>query len=130
MTRTAALGEPDPALRRIADLVVAAQAEGVAAVRDGVAAGDVDAACRSRIAAAGFGDRFVHPTGHAVGLDVHEEPILRAGAAARLRRRMAVTVEPGVYVPGLGGVRVEDTVLVTDADADVLTRAPRELAVL
>lgn len=130
MTRTAALGEPDPALRRIADLVVAVQTAGVAAVVAGAAAGDVDAACREPITAAGHGDGFLHPTGHGVGLDVHEHPILRPGARATLRPRMAVTVEPGVYVPGLGGVRVEDTVLVTDGHADVLTAAPRELAVL
>lgn len=130
MTRTVALGEPDPALRRLADLVVEAQAAGVAAIAAGVTAGDVDAACRDRIAAAGHGDHFVHPTGHGVGLDIHEAPILRAGARATLRPRMAVTVEPGVYVPGFGGVRVEDTVLVTGGRADVLTDAPRELVVL
>lgn len=130
MTRTVALGEPAAELRETYELVRTAQAAGVAAVRDGVTAGEVDAACREPITAGGRGDRFVHPTGHALGLEIHEEPILRSGSTARLSRRMAVTVEPGVYLPGLGGVRIEDTVAVAADAAQILTLSPKELVVL
>ena len=134
MTRTIALGRPRPELATLHALVAEAQRAGVAAVADGVPAGDVDAACRDRIAAGGRAEAFLHPTGHALGLEIHEEPILRAGATATLTHRMTVTVEPGVYVAGLGGVRIEDTVVVGPASgptgAEILTRAPRDLLVL
>jgi len=134
MTRTVALGPPRPELVALHALVRDAERAGVAAVAEDVAAGDVDAACRERIAAAGHAADFLHPTGHALGLEIHEAPILRAGATARLTSRMTVTVEPGVYVAGLGGVRIEDTVVVGPArgpaGAETLTRAPRDLLVL
>lgn len=130
MTRTVALGPPPSELREVYELVRVAQDAGVAAVRDQAAAGEVDAACREVITAGGHGERFVHPTGHGLGLEIHEEPILRGGSAARLARRMAVTVEPGVYLPGLGGVRIEDTVVVTADAAQILTLSPKELVVL
>lgn len=130
MTRTVALGDPGAQLRAVHDLVRGAQSAGVARVRAGVAAADVDAACRDLIAAGGRGEEFVHGTGHGVGLEIHEEPILRREATARLTDRMVVTVEPGVYLPGLGGVRIEDVVLVTPDGAELLTTAPTELIVL
>jgi Xaa-Pro aminopeptidase len=134
MTRTVALGRPAAELAAVYELVREAQAAGVAAVGDGVAAGAVDAACRDRIAAGGRADAFLHPTGHALGLEIHEEPILRAGATATLANRMAVTVEPGVYLAGLGGVRIEDTVVIGTPPAHggvrLLTRSPRDLLVL
>lgn len=133
MTRTVALGDPGEELRAIYELVRTAQQAGLDAVGDGVAVADVDAACRQVIAAADRGDQFVHPTGHGLGLDVHEQPILTGSppsGVATLRSRMAVTVEPGVYVPGLGGVRIEDVVVVTDGAGDVLTSTPKDLVVL
>lgn len=130
LSRTLALGDPGPAARRLHAAVRAAQQAGVAAVRAGVAAGDVDAACRDLLAADGLGHAFVHPTGHALGLEIHEPPILRAGATARLPARATVTVEPGAYVPGTGGVRIEDTLLVTPGRAESLTPATTELVVL
>lgn len=130
MTRMVALGEPDPSLRHVVDVVAEAQRAGVAAVTAGVSAGDVDAACRAVITDAGYGESFSHGTGHGVGLEIHEEPILRPDARATLRSRMTVTVEPGVYLPGLGGVRIEDTVAVTPGGPDVLTRSPKSLACL
>jgi Xaa-Pro aminopeptidase len=130
MTRTVALGPPAAELREVYELVRRAQAAGVAAVRDGVTTGAVDAACRDAVSAAGHGERFVHPTGHALGLEIHEEPILRSQGTARLASRMAVTVEPGVYLPGVGGVRIEDTVVVTADAAQILTLSPKELVVL
>ncbi|MDP9405678.1 MAG: M24 family metallopeptidase, partial [Actinomycetota bacterium] len=139
MTRTVALGEPDARLRSVYDVVREAQAAGVAALRDGVASDAVDAACRDLVTAAGYGDAFVHGTGHGIGLAVHEDPYLRplrappgvtTGASATLRARMTVTVEPGVYLPGAGGVRIEDTLAVTATGAEVLTRTPKDLVVL
>jgi Xaa-Pro aminopeptidase len=127
MTRTVALGEPDPALARIHDLVRAAQDAGVAAAVAGADVVAVDRAGRALIAAAGHGGHFPHGTGHGVGLAIHETPFLGPSAAGTLADRMTVTVEPGVYVPGLGGVRIEDVVLVTDAGPERLTTSPREL---
>jgi Xaa-Pro aminopeptidase len=126
MTRTFVVGEPDAARRRLIDVVTAAQAAGVAAVGAGVEAKDVDAACRGVITEAGLGDRFVHGTGHGVGLDIHEAPWVNARSAATLAAGHVVTVEPGVYLPDIGGVRVEDTVLVTVEGNRPLTRAPKD----
>lgn len=127
MTRTVAVGHPDPDLRGVYDLVRRAQQAGVEAVADGVAVAEIDAACRVMIADAGHAEHFLHPTGHGVGLAIHEDPILRASTTGTLADRMTVTVEPGVYLPGLGGVRIEDVVLVGPAGAERLTTAPREL---
>ena len=131
MTRTVALGEPPARLREIHDTVRAAQAAGVAAAVAGATAGDVDAACRSHIDVAGYGDRFVHGTGHGVGLDIHEAPAVASHVRATLAARMALTVEPGVYLPGVGGVRIEDSVVIrADGPPNVLTTSPHELLVL
>ena len=130
MTRTVSLGAPDPELRRIHRIVREAQAAGVAALADGVVAGDVDAVCRDHVAAAGYGERFVHGTGHGLGLEIHEQPILSKGVTARLHHRMTVTVEPGIYLPGVGGVRIEDTVAVLPSGPEPLTPATRDLVAL
>jgi Xaa-Pro aminopeptidase len=141
MTRMVALGDPGPELRAIHDVVLTAQAAGLRAVADGVTGHEVDAACRAVIIEAGHGDRFVHGTGHGLGLQIHEDPRLApvtgplaaASAAGRLASRMTVTVEPGVYVAGRGGVRIEDTVIVGPRDAGpvtVLTHTPKDLVVL
>jgi len=133
LTRTVVLAAPGhavhPGWRRLYDAVLGAQRAGLAAAVAGATAGAVDAACRERIAAAGLGERFVHPTGHGLGLEVHEEPILREGATDRLAARTTITVEPGVYVPGLGGVRIEDTVVVgpPGSEPEVLTLTPTDL---
>jgi Xaa-Pro aminopeptidase len=102
----------------------------VAAVRDGADCRAVDAACRDRIAAAGWADRFAHGTGHGVGLEIHEDPRLSWAApeGATLASRSVVTVEPGVYLAGLGGVRIEDSVVVTDDGCRSLTHAPKDPA--
>jgi Xaa-Pro aminopeptidase len=126
MTRTFVVGDPVAEQRRMLDVVTAAQAAGVAAVAAGVAAKDVDAACRDVIGEAGLGEHFVHGTGHGVGLDIHELPWVNARSAATLAAGHVVTVEPGVYLPDIGGVRVEDTVLVTDEGNRPLTRAPKD----
>jgi Xaa-Pro aminopeptidase len=128
MTRTVWVGELiDADLRRAVSVVAESQAAGVAAVAAGVAAAEVDRACRDVIGAAGWSDRFVHGTGHGVGLDIHEAPSVAATSLDTLRSGHVVTVEPGVYLPGLGGVRIEDTVVVTDAGSRPLTFTPKDL---
>lgn len=109
----------------VRDVVRRAQAAGLALVADGVPLADVDAACRTVLAEAGLAEAFVHGTGHGVGLDIHEAPSLSGSATGTLRSGHVVTVEPGAYLVGLGGVRWEDTVLVTDDGHRALTRAPR-----
>lgn len=130
MTRTVCLGEPDATQQRMLDVVAEAQAAGVAAVRAGAPCRTVDAACRDVIAAAGWADAFSHGTGHGVGLEIHEPPRLSSAApeAATLASRSVVTVEPGVYLAGIGGVRIEDSVVVTDAGCRSLTHAPKDPA--
>ncbi len=130
MTRTVCVGEPsDPALVRLFDVVAASQAAGVDAVGAGVAAAEVDRACRQVIEEAGWGERFVHGTGHGVGLDIHEAPSVSSTSAETLRPGQVVTVEPGVYLPGLAGARVEDTLIVTDSGSVRLTCTSKELRV-
>lgn len=125
MTRTVMVGDPSPTQARMLEVVTASQQAGVEAVRAGVATADVDAACRAVIADAGWADAFVHGTGHGVGLDIHEDPRVAATATATLAPGHVVTVEPGVYLPEHGGVRVEDTVVVTDEGCRRLTLAPK-----
>lgn len=129
MTRTVAVGDVGEERRRMLDVVLAAQDAGVHTVAAGATAAQVDAACRSVIDEAGWGEAFLHSTGHGVGLDIHEEPRVSGRSAATLVAGHVVTVEPGVYLPGLGGVRIEDTVLVTDDGCDRLTLTPKDPAV-
>ena len=134
LTRTASLGTPSPEARRLYDAVHAAHHAAIEAVRPGIDASAVDAAARAVLTARGLGEAFGHGTGHGLGLEVHEEPRVskkRADAApVTLAPGMVFTVEPGAYLPGFGGVRIEDDVLVTETGCDVLTTVPRELRVL
>jgi Xaa-Pro dipeptidase len=128
MTRTIAFGEPASELKKIHDVVRQAQQAGIDAVREGVTGADVDAAARGVIEAAGYGDAFSHGLGHGVGLDIHEGPRLgREYVEHALPARSVVTVEPGIYVASLGGVRIEDMVEVTADGCRVLGNASREL---
>ena len=130
ITRTYAAGEPSAELRRIYDVVLAAQLAGLAAVRAGAhGRSDVDAAARAVIEEAGYGERFGHGTGHGVGLQVHEAPSLGRTRGDLLEAGMICTVEPGIYIEGLAGVRIEDTVLVTAGGGERLTTSPKELQV-
>ena len=128
MTRTFCVGgSPAPELARIFDVVADAQAAGVAAVRAGVPTGEVDRACRETIAAAGWAEAFEHGTGHGVGLDVHEAPSVAPGGTAILGPGTVVTVEPGVYLAGIGGVRIEDTVVVSEDGCRSLTGFTKDI---
>ena len=130
MTRTLCVGEPaEDVLLRMVATVKESQREGVAAVRAGVRARDVDDTCRTVIADAGWGDAFIHGTGHGVGLEIHEAPRVASTSDDVLATGHVVTVEPGVYLAEHGGVRIEDTVVVTDDGCTVLTNAPKELIV-
>jgi len=130
MTRTVAVGEPSPERAELLALVTEAEALGVAAVRAGIDAKAVDAACRDYIIAAGWGERFTHGTGHGVGLLIHEAPWVNATSTDVLGEGTVVTVEPGVYRGGLGGARVEDTVIVTSDGCRPLTKTPKDLSCL
>jgi Xaa-Pro aminopeptidase len=129
-TRTFATGTPSAELTLAYAVCLEAQLAAMDAVRAGVRAAEVDAAARSVIEAAGHGDRFGHPVGHGVGLDIHEAPRLSGGSSATLEPGMVVTVEPGIYLPGLGGVRIEDLVIVTATGGERLTMYPKDLTVL
>ncbi len=125
MTRTFVVGEPDSEAAAMLDAVLAAQDRGVAAVRPGATCAEVDQACRSYLEDLGLGEEFVHGTGHGVGLVIHEAPWVNANSDTELVPGHVVTVEPGVYRAGFGGVRIEDTVLVTADGARRLTAAPK-----
>jgi Xaa-Pro aminopeptidase len=120
-------GEPDAELKRVHRAVAEAQQAGVQAVRAGVKCGDVDEACRAVLRGYGYEEKFVHGTGHGVGLEIHELPWLRRGNQEVLRVGDAVTIEPGVYLPGVGGVRIEDVVLVGEQSGQVVTESSREM---
>ena len=130
MTRTFCVGGlPSGRLAEVFEVVAEAQRVGVRAVRPGVAAGSVDRACREVIAASGWAEQFEHGTGHGVGLDIHEGPSVGPGSTAILVPGTVVTVEPGVYLPETGGVRIEDTLVVTENGVRPLTQFPKEVAV-
>src|SRR5262249_26707729 len=118
---------PDPKLQQVYDVVLRAQQAAVAAVRPGARCGEVDAAARRGITEAGYGACVTHSVGHGLGMQVHEMPLMRPGSDLVLEAGMVVTVEPGVYLPQWGGVRIEDDMLVTPAGCEVLTHVPRDL---
>jgi Xaa-Pro aminopeptidase len=126
MTRTYLLGKVDSVLQTMLDVVSEAQQRGVAAVRAGELPSEIDRICRTFISDAGFGPEFVHGTGHGVGLNIHESPWLRAQSNEPLRDGEVVTVEPGVYRVGLGGVRIEDLLLVRATGSTTLTHTPKD----
>jgi Xaa-Pro dipeptidase len=130
LTRTFAIGEVDAEWNKIAAIVLAANQAGRDAGRPGVPCSNVDKAARSVIEKAGYGQYFTHRTGHGIGMEEHEEPYMRSDNMHMLYPGMVYTVEPGIYLAGRGGVRIEDDVVVTKTGVEVLSDLPRELRVL
>ena len=130
MTRTVFMGHASDEQKRVYDLVCAANAAGRAAVRPGAALRDIDHAARKVIEDAGYGEYFIHRTGHGIGLEVHEFPDVSASSEAIAEPGMTFSIEPGIYLPGRFGVRVEDLVAVTEDGCETLNAAPRELMIL
>jgi Xaa-Pro dipeptidase len=129
ITRTFVIGEPTDAMRRIHETVLAANRAAIAAIKPGVACGDVDKAARDVIEAAGYGQYFTHRLGHGLGIEVHELPQMAANVEDVLQVGMVFTVEPGIYVPDVGGVRIEENVVVTESGVEELTSFRRDWAI-
>jgi len=130
MTRTVAVGEPGEERRKIYGIVLEAQRSALAMLGPGAACKDIDKAARDVIEAAGYGEHFRHGTGHGVGLEIHEAPTLSRRSKDVLEPGMVVTVEPGIYLPGNCGVRIEDMALITETGYENLTKAEKELVIL
>lgn len=131
-TVTVATGEISDELRQIFDLVANAQQAGIEMAKPGATSREVDRAAREIIESAGYGDAFGHGTGHGVGLDVHEEPYASKSPAQEtvLEPGMTLTVEPGIYLSGIGGVRLEDTLVITESGSERLTTVPKTFRVI
>ncbi len=130
LTRVMVTGIVSATLEQVHRIVVDAQKQAIAAIRPGISAGAVDQVARSVIANAGFGERFGHGLGHGIGLEIHESPRLKPISAEILVPGMILTVEPGIYLPDWGGVRIEDDVLVTESGAEVLSTLPKDLDIV
>jgi Xaa-Pro aminopeptidase len=130
MTRMLFLGRPSGKVRTMYNAVLKAQLAAIDEVRPGITAGQVDRKARQVLESEGFGKQFVHSTGHGLGLEIHEPPRVGRKDATRLEAGMVITIEPGAYVRGFGGVRIEDTVLVTETGFEVLTPTSKELMLL
>ena len=127
MTRTVMVGKPTLEQREIYDLVLKAQLKGLQAAKNGAVACDVDMSARDVIVEAGHGNNFGHSLGHGVGLEIHEKPSVSPSGNVVLRPGMVFSIEPGVYIPGWGGVRIEDLVVLTDRGLKIMTKSPKEL---
>jgi Xaa-Pro aminopeptidase len=129
-TRVYSIGEPEPEFRHLYDVLLAAQIAQTEAVRPGITAEELDAIGRDLIAEAGYGEYFIHRTGHGIGLESHEPPYIAAGSPLPLEPGMAFSIEPGIYLPDRHGARIEDIVVCTPSGGERLNRTPRELVVL
>lgn len=130
ITRTVAVGKPDPKLKEIYGIVFDAQARGMDGIKPGMTGKEADALTRNFITDHGYGEYFGHSTGHGIGLEVHEGPALSFRSDIVLEPGMVVTCEPGIYIPGLGGVRIEDDTVITLEHNEALTTSPKELIIL
>lgn len=130
ITRTISVGEPSEEMRKIYGIVLEAQLKAVAAAKGGVSSKSVDSVARDFIASKGYGDKFGHGLGHGLGIEVHEIPSVSQRADMPLPVGTVVTIEPGIYVEGLGGVRIEDDVLITNDGCEILNKAPKELIII
>ena len=127
MTRTVIVGTPSPLFSEVYEVVQSAQDAAVRAVRPGLSTGAIDAVARRVIEEAGYGSRYIHGTGHGVGIDIHEAPSVKPGVPTPITPGMVFSIEPGIYLPNQFGVRIEDLVIVTPAGCERLNEAPREL---
>ncbi|KKO52091.1 M24 family metallopeptidase [Paenibacillus sp. DMB20] len=130
LTRTIALGTPDPKLKEIYDIVLEAQLHALDGIKPGMTGREADALARDVITKYGYGEYFGHSTGHGLGMEVHESPRLSKLSDDVLKPGMVVTVEPGIYLPGLGGVRIEDDIVITETGIHILTSSSKEYTVL
>lgn len=130
ITRTIAVGNPDEKLKEIYNIVLEAQMKGIEEIKAGLKGKEADAITRDYIKAKGYGDYFGHSTGHGLGLEIHEGPTLSSRSENILEPGMVVTVEPGIYLPGLGGVRIEDDIVITENGNKLLTHSAKELIIL
>lgn len=130
LTRTIAVGEPDHKLKEIYDIVLKAQKLAVAQIKPGMSGKEADAIARNYISDNGYGDYFGHSTGHGIGLDIHEGPTLSMKSTHLLEKGMVVTIEPGIYLSGVGGVRIEDDIVLTEHGNERITYSPKDLIIL
>ncbi|MDR6998709.1 aminopeptidase P family protein [Neobacillus niacini] len=130
ITRTVAVGQPDEKLKNIYEIVLEAQLKGMEGIKPGITGKEADALTRDYITEKGYGEYFGHSTGHGIGLEVHEGPALSFRSDLTLESGMVVTCEPGIYIPGLGGVRIEDDTLVTKDGNEALTHSTKDLIIL
>ncbi len=130
MTRTVMVGKPNEKQREIYQIVLEAQLNGVKHVKAGMTGKEADALTRDIITRYGYGEYFGHGTGHGIGLDIHEEPRLSLLSEVVLQPGMMVTVEPGIYLPNFGGVRIEDDVIITETGREILNQSPKELIII
>lgn len=130
MTRTVGIGELSERARELYEVTLRAQKTAIAAVKSGAELSAVDAAARNVIADAGFGEYFSHALGHSVGIEIHENPCFSPRSTGNAERGNVITVEPGIYIEGFGGVRIEDLVAVTDEGCEILSKSPKELIIL
>lgn len=130
LTRTVALGNISDDLKQIYDVVYEAQKQAVKKAKAGMTGKELDAICRDYITSAGFGENFKHGTGHGLGLDVHEMPSVSSRNEEPLKSGVCITIEPGIYISGLGGVRIEDDVILTEEGCQILNQFPKELIII
>ncbi len=127
LTRTIWLGKMPEYYRRIYEICLNAQRIAISFIRDGIEVGTIDKKARDIIESKGYGKYFLHSTGHGIGLNVHENPVLSQRVKQKLKKGMIVTVEPGIYIPGKGGIRIEDDILVTEQGYEILSSLPKEI---
>ena len=130
LTRCFFIGEHDQKMQQIADLVIKANQTARDVCQNGSVSGEIDDAARKVIHKAGYGEFFTHRTGHGIGLEAHEEPYIQAGSSTILRHGMIFTIEPGIYVPGLGGIRIEDNIFIGEHSGETLSSFPRQIGLI
>lgn len=130
MTRTVSVGQPSEKLAEIYDIVLTAQLKVIEAARPGISGVELDAVARDYITEKGYGEAFGHSTGHGIGLEIHEGPNVSRLADKKFVPGNVITDEPGIYLPGIGGVRIEDDLLITESGCEILTKSPKELIIL